>query len=321
MALFWDLFFFVGACIILIKSSFLLVRSTTKLAAFFGMTEFAIGFILMAFSTSIPELFVSITSALQGMPDFVLGNVIGSNVINLTLVIGVTVIVRRGINIESKMVMKDSLIMFFITALPVVLMLDQNLNRLDALILIAVFLLYNWHILKQEKKFERTLARVRKKDFLKYFLMFMVSIVLLLFAANLAVTSAKRISVGMGVPAILIALLVLAMGTSLPELFSGTLAALEGHDYLAVGDILGSVVTNATLVLGIAALITPIYTDYLVFITSSMFMIISAFIFTTNLESDRALNVKEGIVMLLLYILFIMVEFTVRMMEAKSCIC
>jgi cation:H+ antiporter len=311
----------MGACIILVKSSFYLVRSTTKLSAFFGMTEFAIGFILMAFSTSIPELFVSVTSAMRGMPEFVLGNVIGSNIINLTLVIGIIVIVRRGINVESKMVVKDSLIVFIITILPVLLMLDQNLNRLDALVLIGAFFAYNWFILRQEKKFERQLARVRRRDFLKYFVMFVVSIVLLLFAAQLAVISAERISINLGIPAILIGLIILALGTSLPELFSGTVAAVEQHDYLAVGDILGSVVTNATLVLGIAALISPIYSDFMIFLTSSMFMIISAFIFTTNLESDRALNVKEGVVMLLLYVLFIMVEFTVRIIQTPSCIC
>lgn len=315
MVLVVDILLFILGCILLVKSASILVKSATRLAVIFKVTEFAIGFVLVAFSTSLPEIFVGIIASFERLPAFVLGNVIGSNIVNLTLIVGIAVLVKGEINIYSKMVLKNCLLMLTITLIPVLLMLDQSLNQLDGIILVAIFILYMWRLYKQERKFEKKLEeRVRRREKIKYFLLFCTSIFLLWIASRIVIISSEGISLVLGVPEIMIGLILLAFGTSLPELIFTVRASIE-HEYLAIGDILGSVITNATLVLGLSAIIYPIQSGFLIFITSTMFMIMSAFLFTTFVESERNLRQKEGIALILLYVLFLIIEFNVQFFQ------
>jgi cation:H+ antiporter len=323
MVLVLDLLMFFLGCVLLVKSASLLVNSATRLAIIFKVTEFAIGFILVAFSTSLPELFVGIISSFQGLSSFVLGNVIGSNIVDLTLIIGIAVLVKNEINIYSKMVIKNSLFMLFITIVPILLMLDQSLNQLDGVILIILFIFYMWRLFKQERRFEKKMEeRVFRREKVKYFVLFAASIFMLWLSSQVVITSAEGISIAFGIPEIMIGLILLAFGTSLPELIFTVKATIE-HEYLAVGDILGSVITNSTLVLGISAIIHPIEAGFLIFLTSMMFMVMSAFLFTTFVESERNLRLKEGVALILLYVIFLIVEFNVQMFQSGviGCAC
>ncbi|MBU0756536.1 MAG: sodium:calcium antiporter [Nanoarchaeota archaeon] len=312
--------FFIVACIFLVKSSDYLLKSLTKIASFFRINEFTIGFILMAVSTSLPELFVGIVAALNNQPLFSVGNVIGSNIMDLTIVIGIVTILARGIKIKSKIIKKDLIYMLLIVFAPVVLMVDHyfwaifrvkvpaGISRIDGAILILIFAFYIWSLFKQEKLFRKTMPRTNHFHIVKYFFYFILSFIFLIGSAKAVVEYATLLSIEMALPPLLIGLFIIALGTSLPELMFETKAVLAGHEEMAVGDLIGSVIANSTLVLGVTAIITPIVGNALVFVSSTLFMILVAFIFLTFAESDKGLSWKEGMSMILLYLFFVILE-------------
>jgi cation:H+ antiporter len=313
-----DLVFFVLACLVLVQSSSFVVKSLSKIAEFFRINEFAVGFIIVAVSTSLPELFVGVTSAFSGNNELALGNVIGANIVNLTLIIGVISLLAKNIKIRSKVIRKDFIYMVAIVMLPLLLMWDKKLDWYDGLILIAVFVLYIWQMVKQEHRFKKAFDFVQKREMGRQIIIGLISLVVLMVSANFVVIFATKLSVDMNMPAILIGLILLGLGTSLPELILDSRAVLEKHQELAIGDTLGSVITNSTLVLGVSSLIHPIQTDVFLFFTSALFLVIIAFVFITFGESDRGISWKEGMSLLLLYVFFIIVQTYIAMLRSPA---
>jgi len=323
-----DLLYFIMGCLVLVKSADIVVKSLSRIAAYFRMTEFVIGFIVMAFATSVPELFIGIFSAIGGRPDIALGNVIGANIIDLTLVIGIAALLKRGIKIETKAVKTDTAYMFLIALLPVILMLDNEMSRIDGIILIIVFVLYLIKLLAQSKRFREAERGLERKEFYRYLIFFITGIILLSGSAHLIIVSVENIADKSGLitetendesgPTLIyymIALLVVSIGTTLPELTFESKAILSDHQYMALGDCIGSVIANSTLVLGVTALIHPIETDFLLFITSAFFMLTVAFLFMTFIEAEKHILWQEAVALILLYVLFIIVTIAVGSYE------
>lgn len=310
------LLMFIGACIVLAISAEFLVKGLTKVSYYLRLTEFVVGFMIVAVATSIPELFIGITSALNKYPVLSLGNVIGANIIDLTLVIGIASILRRGIRVETKAVKVDTLYMFIIMLLPIILMFfDHEISRLDGCILLVAFFLYIFRLLGQEKRFRETIDHIPRKEFFTNVAISAISLVLLFLSANMAVKSATSLAVDLSIEPILIGLFILSIGSTLPELTFESTAILERHKYMALGDLIGSIVVNSTLVLGITAIICPIRADFLLFLTSSFFMITVAFLFMTFVECEKHILWQEGVALILLYILFVIVEITISSMR------
>lgn len=308
-----NLFIFLGACIILVLSGAILVKTLSKIAKFLKFSEFVIGFIIMAFATSLPELFVGITSALAKNSALLLGTIIGSNIADLTFVIGIAVILARGIN-AKKHIKRDTIYMFLIMLTPLVLMLIGNkLSRIDGIILLFIFLYYSWRMLKERKRFKKEIEdNVKRWKVIISSFLFILSLVLLFLSAKYVVEYAILLSIELALPVILIGLFLVAIGTSLPELVFETNAVLSGHSDLALGDLIGSVIVNSTLVLGVTALIYPITANFLVFFSSAIFMIIVGFLFLTFIYSGSKLDWREGASLILLYVFFIIVEFYIK---------
>ena len=309
-----DVLILILSCIVLVFSGSQLVKALSKIAYFLRINEFAIGFIVMAFSTSIPELFVGITSALAKNSALALGTVIGANIANLTFVIGIAVILARSIKIESKKIQKDALYMVFIAAIPIGLMLLGNqLSRVDGIILIAIFLFYMYHLIKERREFKKEVEeRIKHWDVVVNVIIFILSLILLFLSANFVVDYATKMSMELLLPPILVGLFFIAIGTTLPELTFNIQAVMKKHPEMALGDTIGSVVINSTLVLGVTAIIYPITADFLLFFSSALLMLVIAFIFATFVESGKRLYLKEGIALLLLYTFFIIIEFYIR---------
>jgi len=309
-----DVTILILSCTVLFLSGSWLVKSLSKIAYFLRINEFLLGFVIMAFSTSIPELFVGITAALANNSELAFGTVFGSNIADLTIVIGIAVILAKGIKIESKKTRKDTFYMVFVAGLPIVLMLvGGSLSRLDGVILIGVFLFYMYHIIRERKEFRKEIVeRVKHWDVVLNGIIFVLSLVLLFLSANFVVDYATKISIEFLLPPILIGLFLIGLGTSLPELMFNIQAVMEKHPEMALGDTIGSVVINSTLVLGVVAFINPITTNFLFFFSSAFFMLLVAFIFSIFVETGRKLYIKEGIALLLLYSFFIMVEFYIK---------
>jgi cation:H+ antiporter len=309
-----NILIFTIAVVVLIISGSLVVKTLSKIAAFLHVSEYVIGFIILAFATSLPELFVGITSALEKNTALVLGTIIGANIANLTYIIGIPILLAKGMKIHSPKTMKDSLYMVVFAALPLALMLIGNqLSRVDGIILLAAFSIYAYKLIKERKEFRKELKdHIGRWEIILAVVMFIFAFAFLYLSADMVVEYAGLLALNFAVPPILIGLFLVAVGTSLPELVSGLTAALKGSSELAIGNIIGSVIANSTLILGITAIIFPITSDFLLFITSGVYMLIVTFVFATFARSGTKLEWEEGISLLLLYAFFIIMELFVK---------
>ena len=306
---------FLLACILLVIAGSMLVKSLIKLATFLQLNEFIAAFIMMSLCTSLPELFVGISSALAGKPGFALGNIIGSNIIDLTLIAGIAVVLARGIKIESAVLRKDVYGMVALAALPMILMfIGHELSRLDALILLGAYAIYFYKMITSgHAQFHGKMKdHVTPWMGLGSFILFVLCGVALYFAARMVVQYGTQLAVDLALPPILVGLFFVALGTSLPELTFSARAAMTRHAPLALGDLVGAVVVNSTIVLAVTALITPIVNSFFIFLTSAVFMIASTFLFATFIASGNKLSWREGISLIIFYVLFVIIELNLQ---------
>lgn len=305
---------FLSACLILIFAGSLAVRALLRLTAFLHMEEFIVSFIIMAFSTSIPELMVGITSALHKNNAIALGTVIGSNMADVTLIAGIVILLNQGIKTnKSRVILKETRWMTFLALLPMVLMtIGHTLSRWDGAILIIVYGFYLWYLLQRIKKTRRMENGVTKIQSIGYTLLLLASLLLLFKSSDYVVLYGTELATELSLPPLLIGLFFVAVGTSLPELAFEAQAVRKGHSAMALGDITGSVIANSSLVLGVSAVINPITANYNLFLISAAFMLFSVFLFSLFFESGRGFTVREGIGLIFLYILFVITELTLR---------
>ena len=320
MAILANIILFVVGISVLLASGSLFVRSLTKISSFLKISEFVFSFIVVGFATSIPELFVGINAALQGTPSISLGNVIGSNIANLTIILGIPILLAKGLPIKSPTLKKDSLYMFFIALVPLVLMMFGNqLSRIDGVILISVFVIYSIWLIKQRKGFTKHIHdNVKKLDVIISSFLFIISGIILHYSSKMTVHYASALSVDLLLPPIFIGLFVIALGTSLPELVVGLKAASRKQEDIILGNIMGSVVVNSTIVLGVTSIIMPITANITIFLTSIGFMILAAFLFTSFVESGNKIYWKEGVAMIIIYVLFVMIEMYIQGLPGLS---
>lgn len=313
----FTLLYFLGACSLLVVSAELLMNSLLRIAQYYRLSEFVIGFMVVALATTIPELFIGINSAVAEHPTIALGNSIGSNIMDLTLVIGVITLLKGGIKVETKTVRVDTLLMFVVATAPLILLLDKELSGFDGLILLAFFVFYVWRVLSQEKKFHERLESVPKSEFILHSVIALIGLVFTYFFSIWIVNTGLMISEELSLPPILVGLFFVSLGTALPELTFETKAILSRHKYMALGDTIGNVVARSTLVLGVTALIHPIQAEYILFLTSAFFMIIVAFLFMTFVTVEKHILIQEGVALVILYVLFIIIELNIRVLESQ----
>lgn len=307
-----NLFYFALSGILLILSGIYLVRSLSKLARFLGMSEFSVAFMIMAFATSVSELFVGVSSAISGNPGLSLGNVIGANILNLTLVSGIIILSTNKIKYKSKKIGSDAYLMMISVLLVIVLyVIGNQLSRMDGIILLAFFFINIYHIFKRRERDGKKSTRRNDRRFY-WVSIFLLSLIVLFISSNFVVKSASNLAIDLGFSEILLGLFLISIATTLPELVFGLTASSLEHKVMAIGNQLGSVFTNSTLIIGIVAIIRPIKVDFLPFLISAVFMLISAFIFVMFVKKGDKLEKREGITLILIYVVFIIIQFFVR---------
>jgi len=307
--------YFLIAGIFLVISGIFLVKSLEKIARFLGISEFTAAFIIMAVATSIPELFVGISSAIQGNPSLSLGNVIGANIIDLTLLTGIFVLMAKGIKFKSKKIGKEIYFMWGSVILLLVLyFIGNQISRIDGIILLTLFFVNSYRMIKKKKKYSAKLNHktVSKLEGIKNSFIFLLSVGVLLISSKYIVKYSHLIAIDFKVPEIIIGLFLISIATTLPELIFGINAIRLGHKEMAIGDQSGTVFANITLVLGVVAIINPITSALLPFVISGVFLFLATSIFVTFLESGRRLDIYEGISLIILYFTFIVIQFFLR---------
>ncbi len=299
---------FIG-CFILIKSTNLVIKSIKYLAKYFNIAEFVIAFVLAGLATSLPELFIGVMSAVENTSVLSLSNIFGSNIANITLVLGITIIIAKNVSTKSRMVNRNLFYVFILVIYSILLSLDGYLSRIDGIGLVVLFVLYNTILFFQSKEFEKKAGWARKKELIKHIILLFIGIIVLIISAQTVVQSSINLSQVLQSSIFLIGLILVALATSLPELIFGINSFKTGNKDMILGGILGSIASNVTIVLGVTSIISPIIIkNPSLLITSSIFMILAYVIFGFIFKTDKKITWKEGLVLLLFYVIFIIIQ-------------
>lgn len=254
--------------VVLIVSLLVLAWSADKfvdgacgVAKFFGLSPFLIGMVIVGFGTSAPEMLVSATSALEGSPSIALGNAYGSNIANIALILGVAAIVNP-IKVDRALMKKELPFLLLTIPLTVVLILDGQISRIDAIILLAVFLVIMViSSLGKKEELSEDAENGGKVSIIKSLFLLVMGLTLLISSSKALVWAAQEIAVSLGISELIIGLTIVALGTSLPELASSVSAARKNEHEVAFGNVVGSNLFNTLCVVGIAAAIAPVASD------------------------------------------------------------
>lgn len=317
------IFLLLISTIVLIKSADLTLSALKSLTRELHAKVFAISAIILAIATSLPELFVGITSALEGTSHLSLGNIMGANIANLSLVAGVSAIFTGRVLVHDKVVFKEIFLAGGAAMLPIILLIDGSLSRIDGIILLVVYLVYATsffklrfmevgkhhmssksffrfikHVEEVEQKSEKTLAHL------------IVGVIFLLLSANFIVKFASNLAEISGVPLFIIGAVILSIGTTLPEMVVSLESLKKGSSSVFFGSILGSLIVNSTLILGLVAVISPVQDSNIgkYTITLMAFAIIF-FLFWLFTRTKGKLDRWEAVILLLVYISFAIIEF------------
>lgn len=301
---------FVASTIILARASLFLVETLTNIALKLRISEFLVGFMLIAVGSSLPELLVGIVAATEGEPLISLGNIIGSNIANLTIVLGIPALAAGGIRIRSQVRNREVIFMNVLAIAPLLLLIDGKLSQGEGILLLILFAFYLYNLILRSPAYTRVIRDHRRGISLpKQLLLFGIGLVTLLLSAEALIRSGITLATNLKIPTILIGIFVLALGTSLPELSFDVSAAVKRRGEILMGETLGSIISNATLVLGITALIRPITIENpKILATSSIALTIALLTFTLFVRSQYKVSVKEGLILILGYLVFVIAE-------------
>ena len=301
--------------IILAISLFLLIRSATLstkyavgVAESFHLSKYVVGFIIIAIISILPEAFISINSSISGNPSFGLGTLFGSNVADLTLVFAIIVLIsKRGITIESK-ILKNNIVYPFILLIPIILGIDGFYSRIDGTILVIIGIIF--YFLAFRNGMGEKIDIVVKGDRYKNSLYLILNMFILLMASYFVVTSATDLASQLRINPILIGMFVVGLGTVIPELLFSLKSIEKNDDSLAIGDILGTVLADATILVGILSLISPFSFPIRIIYVAGVFMVIASFLLFYFMKSGKTLTKQEVFILFVFWITFVLVELS-----------
>ena len=309
--MFLQIILLIVGFVILIKGADIFVDGASSVAGNFKVSKILIGLTIVAFGTSAPEFAVSVKSIISHNHDIVLGNVIGSNIMNIFLILGVSSLFH-SLTVRNNTVKKELPITLLITSLFVVLLsdglFDKNVinafTRSDGIILLLFFLVYVYYLISISRN---KIDEDQKEEYMpmvKSFVYTIGGIIAIVLGSNFVVDSASALATNIGISEKLISLTIIALGTSLPELVTSITATKKGEYDLAIGNIIGSNVFNIGLVIGLpVALFGGI--DHISFnYIDVIAMILSAFLLFVFSVSDQKISRKEGMALLIVFILY-----------------
>ncbi len=296
---------FAASLVILASASHYTIRAVEKLIEFTGLSEMSAGFIILAVLTSTPEIIVALFAVLQGEPGISIGDILGSNVFNIGAVLGIL-----GMLGYLKMCCTDLLedltdILFITSLIPLLLVIFNVASPIIGIILLGTFVANTYFMAKKKMPIVETdkPETVEKGSKTKIIVLLFLGLAGVIISARLVVSSGVNIALILGAPPILIGAKIVAIGTSLPELTLDLTAVRRGHVHLAIGDILGSNLTNLTLVLGLVLLTSPFAVDITIFTEILPFLLITTVIFWRFITRGGISKIG-GIILMMTYILF-----------------
>lgn len=297
-----QLFILIFGFLLLVKGADFFVDGSSKIAKKFGIPELIIGLTIVAMGTSAPETAVSIAAALKGTADISIGNVVGSNILNILIILGLSATIR-AIKVGKTTIKYEIPFMIAISALLLLLGLDGTIDFKDGIILWLLFIAYLTYLIIMAKKDKQKKEKKSKVILWQAILTTLVGLALIIVGSDISVDAASKIARYAGLSERFIGLTIVALGTSLPELVTSVTAAFKGNNDIAIGNIVGSNIFNILFVIGTSSLILPI-TFASTFKIDSLVMIGAALLlFICSLRKQK-LDRFSGILMLLSYALY-----------------
>ena len=307
---------FILSCFALSRLASRVVRDLVQIAQFLRWREFIIAFFVMAIASSLPDFFINVSAAMQGKPELAFGDIIGNNLVDLTLVLAIAVFFsKKGLSAQSSMVQKSALFTTAIAILPLFLIFDGNLNRIDGVILILSFFCYCAWIFSEKDHFKKTYKATGQqlilgfKGFLKNIFSIAALLVLLLVVSQVVVSSAQFFADKLGISLALVGILIVGLGNAFPEIYFSAISAKKEQNWLVLGDLMGSVIVASTLILGLIATVIPFeIKDFSPFLIARIFLIAAALLSLWFIKTGKKITKKEGLILLGVYIAFLIVE-------------
>lgn len=253
--------YLIGGLLLLVISGNYLVEAAVDIARKFKLSSLVIGMTIVAFGTSAPELMVSVQAALNGHPEMALGNVVGSNIANIGLILGLTAIILP-IKTTSQSIKIDWPFLLVISILLVVSAWSGNFGRIEGIIAFSLLIIFSGWSLKISKKNKQTkneIYEVPKKSFVFNIILFIITCAGVSYGAEFIVQGASVIATNFGISERIVSIIIVGIGTSLPELTASVIAAIKKESGMSLGNIIGSNIFNILGVLGITATIKPIH--------------------------------------------------------------
>ncbi len=299
--------------VILIKGADFFVDGASSAAHHFKVSKMLIGLTIIAFGTSAPEFAVSMNALANGSTDMVLGNVIGSNIMNVLLILGIAAIIKP-ISIKDNTVKKELPLTMLISTLLAVLFLDialgsgnvNEITRSDAVVILLFFTIFLYYIIKLARKKRESGQEddIKVIPLGKSLLLILIGLIGIFLGSDMVVKNASEIAYALGISERVVALTIIAFGTSLPELITTIVSSYKGEQDLLVGNIIGSNIFNICIVLGIPVAIFGTVTpssfqviDLVMLVSSSLALFIFA-------ESSRKITRAEGVIMLMSFAIY-----------------
>lgn len=313
-----SIFYIILGFLLLVLGGEFLVRSSVGLSFKLNLSKLIIGMTVVSFATSAPELFVSLQAALSGSDDLALGNVIGSNIANITLVLGITAIISPLL-VDTDFYKKNwPAMMIFSIVLYFFLKNDLVLSRFEGVILFVALIAFITLMIVKAKidktiKVDEVDEALMETSYAKIFIWLLIGGAALYFGSDFLINGSKEIALSLGVSERVIAISVVAIGTSVPELAASVIAAKRGENAISLGNLIGSNIFNIGSVLGLTAMIKPIQVIDKGILTIDIFWMLAiaaVLIPLVFLPKKYKITRLKGILLFSLYIIFIYIEFS-----------
>lgn len=304
--------------LLLIKGADFLVDGASNIAKKFHIPELVIGLTIVAIGTSMPELMVSLNASIKGLSDISIGNIIGSNISNLLLILGVTSIIsplvfKRETKIFESPFTLFITVVFFILANFSLLGNELKISRIEGIVLLllcVLFFVYNFIMAKRGKEFDGDNSKISKKEekkisIFRSIILIILGILGLKFGGDFVVENVRKLALELGISEKLVSLTIVAFSTSLPELITSITATKKGDEDMAIGNIIGSNILNILLIIGISSVISPI--NYSLSYNIDMYLLIGAsFIFMLYpfIGKKNTMTRLNGAIFVITYIIY-----------------
>ena len=305
---------FMASIVLLWLGSSLSVKGLLHLSKHFRISGFFISFLIFGFASTFPEIFISISSAIKGVPAVAVGALLGSNLIDMTIILGAIAIVGKEMNIVHKAVRLD-IWYVLLASMPVLLIIDNKLSRVDGVILLLAFGMYVFNMWRESGSMSDVSFRSSVGDTMKDVSIFVAGLIVLFFGSDLVVTYAEKVAFGLGMPDIFIGLFLVAFSTTLPEFAFAIKAVMQKESEMAIGDIFGNVIIDATFVIALIAILSPLTLPNSSALIAGGFMVFAAMMALYFIGVDNKITWKEGLILFFIYYVFLSVEVGVNFLN------